>query len=322
MGKILFIRGGAIGDFILTMPAIKLVRETLPEARIEVLGYESITSLAKASSLVAATRSIEHGPMAGFFVPDGKLDSELMDYFGSFSVIISYLYDSAGFFRANIERCKGGDFIQGPHVIDESKQEQCAALQLAKPLESLAMFLEKSYIELSLDNPEMTKPALPSLGALTARPRIALHPGSGSASKNWSLEGWVEVAAGLQEKFPIAEFLIISGEAEERSIGDCLTLLDQAQVNYQHLEQLKLTEVAARLQGCDLFLGHDSGISHLAAACGLPALLLFGPTDARIWAPQNPAVTTIGAAGGDLSKIKATEVVAQALGMLSGACGQ
>lgn len=317
MGKILFIRGGAIGDFILTMPAIQLVRETLPEAHIEVLGYETITSVAKATSLVQATRSIEHGPMAGFFVPEGKLDSEWMKYFASFSVVISYLYDSAGFFRANVERCKVGTFIQGPHVVDESKLDESAAMQLAKPLEGLAMFLEKAYVELSAGCGDEGHALLTKKSLSAARPRIALHPGSGSASKNWSLEGWVEVAEKLQRKFPIAEFLIISGEAEERSIADCLKLLDHAGVNWRHLEHVKLPEVAAQLQCCDLFLGHDSGISHLAAACGVPALLLFGPTDPKIWAPKNPTVQTIKAPLGDLSRIDADEVVRKAVEMLT-----
>jgi len=357
VSKILFIRGGAIGDFILTMPAIQLVRDTLPETRVEVLGYESITSLAKAASLVEATRSIEHGPMAGFFVPDGKLDSELMDYFGSFSVVISYLYDSDGFFRDNVERCEVNTFIQAPHRIDESLGNQSAAAQLAKPLESLALYLEKPYFEypasanpaacrrisepindksegklvwkssrlaagsfqLPADFGDNADAVLSEQDKSQTSPRIALHPGSGSPRKNWSLEGWVEVVEELQQKFPGAEFVIISGEAEERSIGDCLALLDKAKVNWRHLEHLDLPTLASALQQCDLFLGHDSGISHLAAACGVPTALLFGPTDPKIWAPQNPGVKTIVATEGDLSRIEADEVVGVAAGLLSGA---
>ena len=122
----------------------------------------------------------------------------------------------------------------------------------------------------------------------------------------------------LQHKFLGAEFVIISGEAEERSIGDCLALLDKAKINYSHLEHLNLPTLASALQQCNLFLGHDSGISHLAAACGVPSVLLFGPTDPKIWAPQNPGVKTIVAAEGDLSRIEADEVVEMAVGMLAG----
>ena len=315
VSKILFIRGGAIGDFILTMPAIQLVRETLPKARVEVLGYEPITSLAKAASLVDATRSIEHGPMAGFFVPKGELDSEWRDYFGSFSVVVSYLYDSDGFFRENVERCNVDTFIQAPHKVDESEEEGSAAMQLAKPLESLAMFLEKPFIEL----PAELGDKVAELAKSKAACRIALHPGSGSPRKNWSFEGWIEVVEKLNQKIPGIEFLIISGEAEMRSIGEFISLLDKTGVRWTHLEHLDLPSVACEVQQCDLFLGHDSGISHLAAACGLPAVLLFGPTDPRIWAPQNPKVKTIVATEGDLSRIEADEVLTTAIALLSGA---
>lgn len=314
MGKILFIRGGAIGDFILTLPAMQLVRENLPDTRLEVLGYDSITSLAKAASLVDATRSIEHGPMAGFFVPDGKLDQKLMDYFASFSVVISYLYDSDGFFRSNVERCKAGTFIQAPHRVDENNSGESAARQLAKPLESLALFLETPFVDL----PAHLGDHLDPVASSQAKPRIALHPGSGSPRKNWSLEAWIAVVEQLQQKFPLAEWVIISGEAEERSIADFLRLLKTTNANWRHLEHIKLPALAATLQACDLFLGHDSGISHLAAACNTPAVLLFGPTNPKIWAPQNPAVRIVQAPQGDLSKISAEEVVAEAVGGLGG----
>ena len=59
------------------------------------------------------------------------------------------------------------------------------------------------------------------------------------------------------------------------------------------LKNLPLPELACVLQNCALFIGHDSGISHLAAAVGAPCLLLFGPTDPAIWAPQNPQVRVL-----------------------------
>ena len=70
--RILVIRGGAIGDFILTLPAITLLRENFPDAEIEILGYEHIVALAHGRFYATAIRSIEYGPMAGFFVP-GRL---------------------------------------------------------------------------------------------------------------------------------------------------------------------------------------------------------------------------------------------------------
>jgi len=51
MKRILVIRGGAIGDFVLTLPAIKLLREAFPESRLEILGYKHIVALAEIEDL-------------------------------------------------------------------------------------------------------------------------------------------------------------------------------------------------------------------------------------------------------------------------------
>jgi heptosyltransferase-2 len=58
---------------------------------------------------------------------------------------------------------------------------------------------------------------------------------------------------------------------------------------------------------CRLFLGHDSGVSHLAAACGAPCVLLFGPTDPAVWAPPSPRVKVIGPVG-DLNSLAVSGV--------------
>ena len=66
-GKILVIRGGAIGDFVLTLPAIAALRRQFPAAHLEVLGYPHIAQLALAGGLVNRVQSIEAGALAGFF---------------------------------------------------------------------------------------------------------------------------------------------------------------------------------------------------------------------------------------------------------------
>lgn len=319
MGKILFIRGGAVGDFILTLPAIQLARESLPDARIEVLGYPPVTRLAQAAGLADGTRSIEYGPLSSFFVPRSLLSPELMDYFGSFSVIVSYLYDPDGFFRENMERCGVQTIFPGPHRVDESSEPKIpAAAQLAKPLESLALFLEKPHVTLAFD--DVTRDAATEFLRTENEPDaqwIALHPGSGSPRKNWSFEGWIAVARALYASDPSTRFIVTSGEAEDAVIAEFLTLLSAAGLPYRHAAHLSLPILGAVLQRCRLYLGHDSGISHLAAACGVSGLLLFGPTDPQIWAPQNPGMRFLRAPGGDLSKIEIEAVVAGAGALLS-----
>ena len=79
-GNILVIRGGAIGDFILTLPAVSALRRQFPEARLEILGYPHIAQLAVAGGLADRAQSIEAQALAGFFARGGELDADLVGY--------------------------------------------------------------------------------------------------------------------------------------------------------------------------------------------------------------------------------------------------
>lgn len=81
--KILVIRGGAIGDFILTLPVLTALRAQFPQTRLEVLGYPHIAQLAVAGGLSDAARAIDARPLAGFFARNGPLDPALEEYFSA-----------------------------------------------------------------------------------------------------------------------------------------------------------------------------------------------------------------------------------------------
>src|SRR5438876_5039417 len=138
-GKILVIRGGAIGDFILTLPAIAALRSYFPQAHLEVLGYPHIVQLALAAGIVDRAQGIEARALAGFFARNGDLDADLVDYFSEFDVIISYLYDPDDIFQVNVRRCTVAQFVAGPHRADDSVRLHAAKVYL-KPLERLAIF--------------------------------------------------------------------------------------------------------------------------------------------------------------------------------------
>ena len=113
--RALVVRGGALGDFLLTLPVLNALRTCAPASRLEVLAYPGIASLARASGLVDQVRSIEYGPLAGFFTQGAALHPELRDYFGSFDLIISYLYDPDGIFAANVRAAGARRVVVGPH---------------------------------------------------------------------------------------------------------------------------------------------------------------------------------------------------------------
>lgn len=302
--RILVIRGGAIGDFILTLPAIRLLRENFPAAHLEILGYRHIIALAEGRAWADATRSIEYGPMAGFFVPRSDLAPDLAAYFASFQQVVSYLFDPDGFFEANLRRAGVKNFLPAYAKPDDSEH---AARQLARPLQSLALYLEDHAATV---HPSAEDRAFADafLGTQEA-PLIALHPGSGSPRKNWPLENWRALGAALLAQNPPPRLLIIGGEADHAQL-DALAAAWRGQPVLL-ARDLPLPHLAALLARCRLFLGHDTGISHLAAAAGAPCLLLFGPTDPAIWAPANPHVTVLTAPHGDLAALSLSAVLAR-----------
>ncbi|CAN5685207.1 glycosyltransferase family 9 protein [soil metagenome] len=288
--RVLVIRGGAIGDFILTLPAIRLLRDNIPQARIEILGYPSITALATAAGLADSTRQLEHSSMAKLFVPNVALDEALLTYFRSFNLVVSYLYDPDGYFRGNMERIGVKTFLEASHRVEADQGH--AAEQLARPLEKLAMFLDDPAPRLLFE---------PDTAIPPANPVVVIHPGSGSLKKNWPVARWIQMARRLQQFHPHHQLAVVTGEAElERGITAQMQEGLQG-MDFLHWDQVPLPELARRLTGSYAFIGHDSGISHLAAACGLPCLLFFGPTDPATWAPRNHAVEVHAVPEGDLS---------------------
>ncbi len=305
MGRILFIRGGAVGDFILTMPSLRLVRETLPGNEIEILGYPSIASLAVAAGLADRVRPLEDPRLATFFAPGAKLDEEWCAYFAGFDVVVSCLYDPDGWFAGNLRVAGVKTLLSCPYRPDETPPHTPAAVQFAKPLESLGLYLEDARLDLDYASAPTSHPA-------TDGTIVALHPGSGSAKKNWSASGWVEVLSALHREGRVARCLITSGEAEGEVIGAFLDQLREADVPYDHLESRPLAELGAIYRRIGGFLGHDSGLSHLAVSAGAKGLLLFGPTEPGIWAPVSPEVRVLRAADGSLGSLPVEVVLEDA----------
>lgn len=303
MGKILFIRGGAVGDFILTMPAIKLVRDQLPDNHITVLGYKSITELAKVTGLVDETRSIEDAKLATFFAPKAKLDEAWCRFLAEFDVVVSYLYDPDGFFAGNLERAGVKTLLVGPFKPKDDAPATPAAIQLAEPLSQLALFLDDPELRLTYPS---NSPALVSNHDAF---RIGIHPGSGSPTKNWPFEAWAELLSEIRSAKEGVEFIVTSGEAEYEQIDRFLDQLRERELPFAHLYGKPLTDLGATFGQLDYYLGNDSGISHLAGSTGIPGLLLFGPTNPEVWAPASPQMKVFRSPHEKMQKIEVAQVM-------------
>jgi heptosyltransferase-2 len=310
LNRILVIRGGAIGDFILTLPALKALRDAYPQTHVEILGYKDIAVLAENRFYAQAVRSIEYAPLSTFFARDSELPVELANYFAGFDVIISYLYDPDRVFENNLRRCGVENFICGPARIAPTGAQ--AARQFARPIEELGIrvidLTEKIFP--SAEDRQFAREFLrPS-----QQPILAIHPGSGSKEKNWPLENWIAllrtVAQPLGERATLSRekfcsLVVVCGEADEAQREQLERRWNHSNVRFAN--NLALPHLAALLEQ-SAFIGHDSGISHLAAAAGAKCILLFGPTDPNVWAPRSENVRVLRAESGKINDLDIGEV--------------
>lgn len=122
---------------------------------------------------------------------------------------------------------------------------------------------------------------------------LAIHPGSGSPAKNWPAERFLEMARRWTGGQP---FLLALGPAEIES-GFPAPPAALVACGWP------LRVLGAAFARAGLYVGNDSGASHLAAAAGAPTLALFGPTDPALWRPVGRRVRVLRAPHGRLDAI-------------------
>jgi len=277
--RTLVLRGGAIGDFVLTLPVLAALRRDFSSAPLAVLGRPRIVPLAQAGGLADEVHSVEDRRLSGFFLRHGSLDPGFASLIARCDLVISYLFDPEGVLRDNLRRCSQARIVEGPHRPDESQPIHATDVYL-RPLETLGLVGLDPVPRLRLGSEGFGRGEPPQ----PTRRTLALHPGSGSARKNWPEERWAALVEALLGETDL-RLLLVGGEAE----GDRVQRLAAGRPagRVERAEQIPLVDLARRLSGCAALVGHDSGISHLAAALGLPGVALWGETVEAVWRPRS-----------------------------------
>ena len=280
MQRILVIRGGALGDVILTLPAIGALRLTFPRAHIEIAGDSKRLCLAHHPAYADAITDVEKLAMHRLFSHQVREPVHLSSFLRAFDLILSYVPSPNPVFTDNLMRyCLGETIVWPPHPEGSIH----AADHLLRPV---------------LDFADTTPPTNPRVypeardrqaanrfwqsAGLPERGVLAVHAGSGGLHKLWPQEGWRQVLAWAANN-GLPGILICGPAEQERGIGPLLPALGST---WKVLRNAQLMELAGILEKCAVFAGHDSGVTHLAAAVGTRTLALFGPTDPRVWAPR------------------------------------
>lgn len=287
MKKTLFIRGGALGDFILTLPALESVRAACPEGRVEILGYPSIAALAVGPGRPAdAARWVGDAAFAPLFCRGGNLGPSEADYLASFDAVVCVWPDAEGTIRRNLER-----HARGAITMLDPFPRSCHAADfvLAQAEEAgWPVAIRMPRVAVDAASRQWARQWMRQMGL--RRPLLVSHPGSGSVRKNWPAERFAALGR-MWAASTGGGAALTCGPADEEQAAAVLAAWSGPAPPV--LREENLLRVAALLEGCDAYLGNDSGVSHLAAAVGAPAVALFGPTDPRLWGPRGPKALAV-----------------------------
>jgi ADP-heptose:LPS heptosyltransferase len=261
----LVIRPGAIGDFIVSLPAIESV---IPAEVWTASGHAPLVRFAAARAISSTGLDL-----LGITDPDPRLIETLR----GFDEIVSW-------YGANRR-----EFRELAHSLDLPFRF-LDALPPADGKEHAVDFYLRQTAPFGTRHADSV-PCIPV--SFRARAGAIVHPFSGGARKNWPLDRFREVARALRAEW-------CAGPEDE--------LAEKA------IRIPDLYDLAGRLAGARVFIGNDSGIAHLAAAVGTPVVVLFGPTDPRVWAPRGPCVRVLK--GTEMADIPITDVMAAAGALL------
>ncbi len=243
----LLIRPGAIGDFILSLPAMECLRQSY----VEVWTASPNVPLARFAGGACSIASTGLD-LLGITEPASRLIERLR----GFDSIVSWYGSNRPEFQAEVRR-RGLPFTFFPALPrDASGHAADFYLEQVRTLGGGA------------------SDGIPRIACAVERENFAaLHPFSSSRKKDWPLAKFRSVAAGLERHIPVRW----CRGPEDPPLEGAVEIAD-------------LYELACWLARARVYIGNDSGVTHLAAAVGTPVLALFGPTDPLVWAPRGEHV--------------------------------
>ena len=295
--RILVVKLADIGDVLTATPAIRALCETFPEARIDVL-----TTPAAAAAIAKSL------PVGVLTAPRNLLNGR-----GDVRAVISLLvelrcgqYGAVLFLHhltlhSGVAKYRLLATASGAPVTVGLDNGNGGWLTHAVPDEGFGARHEVDYwlrvvglLGASVSDTRLVAPdddhdrqqAATLLAGLGPRPWIAIHPGSGgySMARRWEPARWAALADALASRYG-AQIILVGTPADGAEVVEAA--MTRACRNLAGLTSVP--ELAAVLAQCDLFLGADSGVMHLAAAAGIPVVALFGPSNHLAWGPWTPA---------------------------------
>jgi hypothetical protein len=324
LGHALVVRPGALGDAILTLPALHALRLAGAES-LTVLGTPVNWSFVRTAHESLRVRDFSSAEWLGLFAAGVTLGAAARAALSRTQTAVVFM-PADGVVRQALHAARVHEvlLIEPPTTANAAATPGSEPLHAARRmLDPLCVWLGTGHAEaalrilaapcdvfLRLDELEVAA-ALHAAGYDAPPPGgfVALHPGSGGRKKCWPAPRFAQLAA--RAAMHGATPLVFFGPADD----DVRTEFEDAMppgVHWDCVACRPLREVLALLTQAAWFVGNDAGLSHLAArAC--PTVALFGPTDPRVWAPLGKRVRVLRAPEGDLSRLAVADVAEAAV---------
>ncbi len=257
--RTLIIHTGGIGDFLLFCPCLKRLAE---EGPIELAGSDrDRLNLAVVAGIAETAHHLDDFDFASVFTSPA---ARFARFASRFDRAIVWMNDTEQVIRNAFANASVRDVRVFPglppndwaHHASEYYSE-CLGYEPLPPL--LLPFETDDYVH-----------------------DILIHAGSGAAKKNWPIDRFAVLADALTAQGRSVEW--IRGPAEEQL---------HIPADARTLQVSSVVTLARHLTGTALYIGNDSGVTHLAAACACKTIAIFGPTDPSVWAPHGDHVTVI-----------------------------
>lgn len=271
--RILFITLSNIGDVILSTVLLDRVLASHPEATVDVVVGKGAASLFEGLENIGQVYPVikkkRHGHYIGLWK---QLRSEKYD------IVIDLRTPLLG------RLLKGKKKIVYKPNMKEHKAEQMAKLwplpeerPLRQKISVSAEVMEKVHKEAGSD-----------------KLIVAIAPTANWIGKRWPQKNFAQAAQALcaLPHFKDAHFAVFGAEHERPTVSDFVSYVPQDRL-IDLIGKTTLPEAYAWLKKCDLFIGNDSGLAHMAAAANIPTVTIFGPTWPEIYAPVSTIGTTV-----------------------------
>ncbi|MFC1534058.1 glycosyltransferase family 9 protein [Thermodesulfobacteriota bacterium] len=277
--KVLIIRAGALGDTIMLMPSIVQLRRN-----VEIVLAGRNPGIDYLKPYVNECIDYERSGWHILFMKEPEKDHD--PSVPEVDQVIAFLSDSEGKVTENLRIRLPNTQIDIFPPFPPKKERVHIALYMAQSLQKTGLPIDaKRAIEEAYK-----KPLFSNHNSPMERGGIVLHPGSGSPKKNYSSDLWLEIIKRLMSEYPKkpGRITLLLGPAEKDSLSFFREGLHERNVDLVFYPERE--DLLSLLSQTPLYIGHDSGITHLAAMLGKNVIALFKQSSIHQWRPLGPVV--------------------------------